>query len=292
MNPQKLKTFSHLAPGRIPNDYEIASTDLLYSRYHAPEVETPTTAWTTIFLKQSPLQCSNWEKFSDPRATTYAGYTSRQNGKEEFTARLFQSMEGTRLSPRLLKTVGALRFVFHTLQMTAAYVGHLAPSSKLTIVCSLQSADEMRKVQAFSYALALSADSPDIAGAAVKKAWMEDPALQPLRRLMERLLVTYDWGEAFSALNLAVKPHLDLLLAKLQAVCERQGQPHFAQVVNSLLEDSKWHEQWSSHLKQLLIADKPGNAEHLAAWIATWTPLAENAARSVVNDWALEEISK
>jgi len=33
-----------------------------------------------------------------------------------------------------------------------------------------------------------------------KSLWENDPLWQPLRQFVERLLVTYDWGEAFVAL--------------------------------------------------------------------------------------------
>ena len=38
--------------------------------------------------------------------------------------------------------------------------------------------------------------------------WEHDPLWQPLRKVIELLLVVYDWGESFVALNLVLKPIL------------------------------------------------------------------------------------
>ena len=38
-----------------------------------------------------------------------------------------------------------------------------------------------------------------------RQRWEEDGAWQPLREAVENMLIAYDWGEAFVALNLAVK---------------------------------------------------------------------------------------
>jgi Methane/Phenol/Toluene Hydroxylase len=41
---------------------------------------------------------------------------------------------------------GPLRFPGHGLQMLAAYIGKMAPSSRITMAASFQAADEMRSV--------------------------------------------------------------------------------------------------------------------------------------------------
>jgi toluene monooxygenase system protein E len=47
-----------------------------------------------------------------------------------------------------------------------------------------------------------------------KSRWQHEPRWQPLRQFVEQLLVTYDWGEAFVALNLVLKPLIDDLFLK------------------------------------------------------------------------------
>jgi len=290
-----LKTYSHLDSARkIPSDYEVASTDLLYYLRRGFEVETPVMDWYKTYQQKSPLKCSDWERFSDPRATTYSSYVTLQNQKEIFTSQLFDTVGAggkESLPPHwkgeVLHTAGCLRFLFHGLQMVAAYVGQMAPSSKITIVCAFQAADELRRVNHFSYKLAMAGGLQ--AQDEVKRIWMADPAWQPLRRLVEELLVVYDWGEAFAALNLAVKPKIDVLLEKFRAFAKANDRHSFAEIIGSQLEDSKWHMTWSQALKEVLIKDNRENETILARWVQNWEEKAAGAVNDVVNGWTLKE---
>ena len=74
----------------------------------------------------------------------------------------------------------------------------------------------------------------------------EDPRWQPLRQYVERLLVTYDWGEAFVALNLVLKPMIDdLFLKRTSDLALGQDDHLLGQILYSLGEDSDWHRRWS-----------------------------------------------
>jgi len=43
------------------------------------------------------------------------------------------------------------------------------------------------------------------------KAWQNDPIWQPLREVIETLLVTWDWGEALVALQFVLNAAFDKL---------------------------------------------------------------------------------
>jgi toluene monooxygenase system protein E len=165
----------------------------------------------------------------------------------------------------------------------AAYVGSMAPCSKVTIACAFQAADEMRRVNNFSYRLAMLTG---LQGAdAAKAAWTTDPVWQPMRKLIEELLTTYDWGEAFAALNLAVKPQVDGLLQNFALRIQACGHHKFAEIILSLLEDSVWHREWSSALSEMLIRDKKENESMLRQWTGIWEPKASAATSAVVASW-------
>ncbi len=291
MNFPPLKTYSHLEPlKKIPSDYEIASSDLLYYLRRGLEVETPVAGWYKIYQESSPLTCSDWNRFSDPRATTYAGYTSLQNKKEVFVEKLFESMADSNESSSALawrnevaRASGCFRFLFHGLQMVAAYAGHMAPSSKIAIAFSFQAADEMRRVHHFSYQLALLEGAQ--AAESAKNIWMSDPAWQPLRKLLEELLVAYDWGEAYAALNLAVKPKIDILLEGFMSCATLNGRYKLAEIVGSMLEDSVWHRQWSNALSKMLIQDAPESEIVLNKWTHDWETRAANAVKPILQQW-------
>ena len=92
--------------------------------------------------------------------------------------------------------------------------------------------------------------------------------------MIERALVTYDWGEAFVALNLVIKPHLDHLinLELAGALAAANGDPILRGVHFSLDEDARWHREWAEALVQVAISDTTANAEVIEGWIDRWRP--------------------
>src|SRR5579859_6128874 len=84
--PPGRKTYTRLAAGRrVPPEYELVSTDLHYNHPMRFELTAgnPVVAWYYRYREGSPLQARNWEQFSDPRRTTYRGYTQLQDGRED-----------------------------------------------------------------------------------------------------------------------------------------------------------------------------------------------------------------
>jgi toluene monooxygenase system protein E len=112
--------------------------------------------------------------------------------------------------------------------------------------------------------------------------WQTDPSWQPLRRTIETLLATYDWGEALVALNVCVKPILDhLFMGQLATLAERQGDYVDAQLLRSFADDCAWQRAWTSRLLQLVTSRDSGSRVAVAAWIARWRPLVELAVVEV-----------
>ena len=73
----RLKTYSHLERDRrLPKEYELVTSRLLYYPSRGFEVSTPLEAWYENYQRGSLLVGTDWERFSDPRETTYAKYTA------------------------------------------------------------------------------------------------------------------------------------------------------------------------------------------------------------------------
>jgi toluene monooxygenase system protein E len=290
----RLKTYSHLSDARkIPSEYEIVTSRLLYYPEKGFEVLTPVTEWYQKYQKDALLSCKDWNHFEDPRATTYTDYTSLQKIQETFVDRLLVSFEEANYIKRLpLEWViaislqlGVLRYPYHALQMCAAYLGQLAPASRLTITFLFQASDEMRKIQRFSYLLAvLQKHNPQVAELA-KAAWQHEAKWQPLRRLIENLLVTYSWSEALVALNLCVKPAMDELFLRATSENARtQGDYVLAEILLSLQEDSVWQQRWTRSLLELLSVDLPENS----IWIHQQCERWNDSCRVALSDLAVE----
>ncbi len=286
-----LRTYWHLAHlGHKPSPYEIASSELLYHARRGFEIRTPVSAWIERHQLRGELRCRDWERFRDPRATTYARYVALQRDKEVFVDKLFAAAEldggaaatHSDWQRTVEQLLAPLRYPLHGLQMVAAYVGALAPSGKIAIAAAFQAADEVRRIQRLTQHLWLRGARGRL-GAEAKASWVDAPHWQPLRELIERLLVTYEWGEALVVLDGLVKPCLDVLfmrdLAELARACHDDG---LHKLLHSLHEDCLWHAQWSGALLSLLASESQANRRLLEVWFLRWRPRVSAALQALL----------
>lgn len=177
------------------------------------------------------------------------------------------------------------RFVHHVLQITSLYVGQLAPTAYITNAAFFQAGDELRALQWIAYrakSLSLNHGGQLANSEATRRIWELDEAWQPAREALERLLLAYDWGEAFTALNVVVKPTLDAVfkeaLAGLAAV---HGDGLTAALLQESQVDTNRSQAWTADLVRYSVAADPANRELLAQWRADWQPLADRAVRGL-----------
>ncbi len=292
------KTYWHLLQQRrMPSEYEIVNSKLLCytgegftgKRF---ELDVPLKDWYRRYQEGSPLVCSSWEKFRDPRETTYTKYTGMQREKEIFVDGILEEIELTgydaHLHPAWLHTlarvVAPFRYPGHGFQMIASYFGQMAPSGRITIAAALQSGDEMRRIQRIAYRIRqLQRIYPGFASDS-KTLWQTDSMWQPLRQVIEKLLIAYDWAESFVGLNLVLKPLVDELFMKhVSDLALREDDYLLGQVFYSLNEDCLWHRQWSEALIRMAIEDNARNQETIQGWINQWYPLASHAVQSLAS---------
>jgi toluene monooxygenase system protein E len=283
------RTYWHLSElGRKPSDYDIASTRLLYYLGRGFETAVPLAAWYRAHQQGSALTCDDWERFRDPRETTYARYVEMQRTREAFVDGVLEAASDSghdrRLSPAWLAELAALlsplRYPVHGLQMISAYVAHMAPGGRIAIASLLQAADEARRVERLAYRMRQLQHVDPAFGGDGRQRWERAAMWQPMRELVERLLVTYDWGEAFVALACVVKPRFDALFTTHAIdLARRAGDDVLANLVFSLGEDCRWHREWTRALVAVALA--AGNRAVIAGWVAQWTPLAVRAIASL-----------
>ncbi|MET0144287.1 MAG: hypothetical protein ABW328_05815 [Ilumatobacteraceae bacterium] len=289
--PPSRKTYSRLVAGRrMPSEYDFVSSDLHYNHPHRFELPAanPVVAWYYRYREGSRLQAGNWEVFADPRRTTYRAYNELQDRKEDVIDGLLREIDDTGYDAVLCRDWVAfldrwyapLRFPAHGLQMLGAYIAQLAPASKITNCAAFQSADSMRRLQRIAHrTVQLSAHRPEVEPSSHRQTWEDAAEFQPLRELIERALVTYDWGESFVVTNTVIKPYIDRFFNEEIAgtLAAANGDPILQSIHFSLDEDARWHREWTAALVRMAIADTPANADIIAEWIDHWRPLALRA---------------
>jgi toluene monooxygenase system protein E len=298
------KTWSIWTERRVPSEYEVVTHKLHYHFRRAPapfelDPAVPLAAWYLKYREGSPFNVEDWEGFRDPDRLTYRAYILLQKDRETYLDALIDEFEArdhyAKLSPSWVALLEKLyipsRFSGHVLQIVAFYVAQMAPSSYITNTAYFQGADEMRRVQSSAYvAKALSLDHGEHLADSLltRKIWEDDPAWQPLREALERLLVAYDWGEAFTALNLVIKPSYDALFCNECAQLARtNGDELLALMGDEFAQDAARSRRWTSALVRYALERKPGLEGLLREWIHKWTPLAHAGVEGLANLFAL-----
>lgn len=294
----KPKTWSLLGDvRRKPTPYEVVTSKFHTHFRRDPQpfehAGMPLNGWYLQYREGSPFQVEDWEQFRDPYKLTYRDYVAVQDEREVFVDKLIDQHErgesARGLTPEWVATLERLlvplRFPLHILQMTGLYVGQMAPSSFITNCANFQAADEMRRIQRVAYwtKVLANAHGDRLASTdAARTSWEHDPLWQPAREALERLLIAYDWGESFAALNLVIKPLLDTVFnVHLAALAGENGDEFLRMLFTEFGEDSTRSQTWSAALVQYCIERDPQLADVLVGWIGQWQPLMLEAVSSL-----------
>lgn len=278
------KTYTPLlSKQKVPNDYEIATTDLLYYvKKGGFEVDVPLGDWYRRHQKESQLFCADFDRFQDPRETTYSKYVDIQSKQEAFVTSVLSSATAVEAASSDFERVATpLRYAWHGFQMISAYVGQMAPGGRITVVSALQAADETRRIQRVAYRMAHARENNPAFGDKSRDDWQKGEHWQPFRALVERMLVAYDWGEAFVALNLCAKPLLDdFFMVEWARATASRGDFRLGQVFQSLQGDCEWQRSWAGALTRMLIEEDARNKASIQKWVSIWLPQAKEALRA------------
>ncbi len=300
-----LKTWSYLAKQRRrPSEYEIVSVKLHYSTDNpkAPwelDPDLHMNRWYRQYRNDSPLKHPDWDAFRDPDELVYRTYNILQDGQETYVRSLFDQFADREhdlaLEEAWLKVLARLyapaRYVFHTLQMASAYLMQMAPASTISNCATFQTADSLRWVQHTAYRTReLANNRPGFGfGENERRIWEDDPAWQGFRELMEKVLVAWDWGESFVALNLVAKPAVEeAVLVQLGKAARHEGDTLLGLLTQAQMRDAERHRRWTGALTRMALEEE-GNRQVIEEWIAKWQPLADKAIAAYCSALAADD---
>jgi toluene monooxygenase system protein E len=289
-----LKTWSHLAENRRrPSEYEIVSTKTLFTTGNPDaalelSTELPMNKWIKRYRTDSRLQHPDWDAFRDPDGVVYRTYCTQRDKDEDYVdglVRQFSDMgHDATLSAewraQLAEQYTPLRYLLHTTQMASAYLVTMAQASTVANCFAFQMGDQFRWMSRVAYRTAeLRKTWPEAGFAHAERGhWENTAAWQGFRELMERLLATYDYGEAMIALNRVALPAIDDALRELGQQSAARGDTLTQFLVEAQLTDSARRERWTEALVTFLESE-PENKAYLHEVIAHWSPLADKAVQ-------------
>ena len=265
---------------RPPSEYEELTVGLHFGEEAL--VHTRVGTWT---LDNTKLSGVPWEDFRDPAQLHYRSWIALQDKAErELGATLdlatsagFVEVLDPAWREPLATLVGGLAFAEWGVAMAMQYVERFCLSSAVGQAAQLQVCDELRHAQrALEWSDALSPTAGDEDPA--RAAWMDHPALQPLRKVIEEDLTLTDWGEVVVAVNVC----LEGLLQPFQRELYQTGGRAERDLATAMFGKHCWvdeerHLNWTDAFVRLVTEAEPANRGVIAGWIETHSPAAHEA---------------
>lgn len=294
---RRRRTFSAFGEvRRMPSEYEIvthAQNWTVRPDRNAPFEQNPSSApnlWFVTYRDDSPFRAEDWDAFRAPDKLTYRGYVTLQAESEQKVQGVLERYGAVGADAALpaawVQALAQLytpsRYPIHGFQQVEAYIGYMAPTSYVNSSCSLSTADLLRRVTTLAYRtreLQTARPESSIGTTQERSLWETHAMWQPLRKTVETLLATYDWGEAFVAHNLVLMPTIeDVLCRQLAEIARDNGDDETWLLEGLLAADRTRRNVWSRALLEMVLAQQPATAAVVKRWVGRWAARADEAA--------------
>lgn len=248
----------------------------------------------------SAIRTTTWRDYRDPAAMWQRTFVAATNQDQQALARTLPVLtrpggsgaSGPWRDEVLGKIYAAWPFVEYGLFRALAYGVRQAMADTVQFTIVFQAADRMRLLQDIVFHLDhLSSVDDAFSDAGAREAWMTDPALVPIRELVEHIVASEDWVEALVVISLLFEPLLGHL-AKTELFSHRAahaGDGATPAVLAGAVRDSDRHRTGAAALVRLVCADPNTGADNskvLNGWIEDWGPRCETAAIAFLGAFA------
>ncbi|NNL84224.1 MAG: phenol hydroxylase, partial [Myxococcales bacterium] len=241
-------TFDHLrdrlGEGKVPTRYQEAVFDLQTTlNFHYRPTWDPASKLYDPDLTAIALE--DWDQLLDPRQYYYATYVMARGRQQDSQDKNFSMVEKknllSALAPasreRLRSLAVPLRHAEWGANQLNAYIAGYGSGAAMTSAATYQMFDRLGNAQYLSR-LGLLLGNGDPAGLDVAKSdWLEADLWQPLRRLVEDLLVERDWFEIHLVQNFLLDGMLQPLIFEFFSdVLAAEGGAAFAMLTEFTVE--------------------------------------------------------
>jgi Methane/Phenol/Toluene Hydroxylase len=267
---------------RPPSEYEELTVGLHFGE--EPLVSTRVGTWS---LDNTRLANVPWEDFRDPAQLHYRSWVALQDRAErELGATLDLAQQAGFVDEfdgnwrrEMATLAGGLAFAEWGVAMAMQYVERFCLSSAVGQAAQLQVCDELRHAQrALEWSDALNATAGDAAEDPARAAWMEHPALQPLRKAVELALTIEDWGEVIVAVNVCLEGLLQPFQRELYLNTSRaQRDMGTGMLGQHCWVDEERHLGWTEAFLRMVTEAEPASQAILQRWYDTHAPAAQAA---------------
>jgi phenol hydroxylase P1 protein len=248
--------------------------------------------------RYSALRLADPYAYADPRQFFYTPYVTNRAALHDEFGKTLAYLEERELLGRmpdawraiLASVVVPLRHYESGAQLVSVTGARFAYGTSLEQCCTFAAFDRIGNAQMLSRAgIALGAGTADVLTTA-KQEWLDGEHLQPLRRLVEEIMIVDDWAEGLLAIDIIDSLVYPLLYSGLDDRALSGGAGAYSLFAQYL---SRWFTDQRRWLDALVTAwnEDPENGEsnrsHLARINSAWGPRARQAAdalSSVIDD--------
>jgi phenol hydroxylase P1 protein len=292
------KTFTHLVTrygDRPASRYEEGSIDIqAKENFHYRPLWDPTHE---IYDETySAFRLTDAYSFTDPRQFYYAPYVTSRASMADAVASTLDYLDSRDLLGRLPaawssvlgELVVPLRHYESGAQMVSCDIARFGFGTTITQCAAYAAFDRIGNAQALSrVGIALGGGTAELLGDA-KTRWVEDAALQGVRRYIEELFLEKDWGKALVRLDVMDRLVYGLFFAHLDDAAIEGGAGSYSLIAQHqshwFKDQRKWvdalYKAWATDAetgaanKELLAAT---TAEALTAALDAMAPVAARA---------------
>lgn len=260
--------------------YDIQPT----TNFHYPPSWDPSRKLYDTARTQIVMQ--DWYSFTDPRQFYYTSYVAARAKQQEIMESNFELVEKRDLLQGLKPELAAqirqvlipLRHYEYGANMNNQDICHRGYGTTITSLASFNGFDRIGMAQYVSRIALLLDGNEDSSLTAAKQAWLNDPAWQGLRHVMEDSFVLDDWFEILLVQDVLMDGLLyPLIYERFISQVAAQGGTTFLMLTQFMNEWSEENTRWTNQLLKVTASESAENAALLVQWTQAWLARIEAA---------------
>jgi len=283
------QTFNHIADrlgaDKAASRYIEATMDVQSSaNFHYRPTWDP--AHEEFDASRTQIVMQDWYALKDPRQLYYGTYTQARARMQETAEADFDFVESRGLADRYddaarqtaLNFYVPLRHVAWGANMNGAFICAYGHGTAITQPCLYAGMDQLGIAQYLSKLGLLLGTQGDLEAA--KQAWLEAPAWQGLRRLVEDTWVLKDWFELYVAQHVVLDGLLfGLAYKEVDTALSDKAGPTVSMLTRFQAEWFEDAKKWVDAVIKVTAAESAENQALLSRWYAGWRTSVVEALR-------------
>jgi phenol hydroxylase P1 protein len=286
----KRQTFGHVArrigEGKPATRYQEATLDVQATAnfHYKPLWEPEFWAYDT---RKTAVVMADWYKPLDPRQYYYATYNIARANMNQAVERSFTFADERGLIDKLSAEARSgiehgllpLRHLHWGANMNMTEICQRGYGTAVTAPCIFSAMDHLGMAQIVSrIGLALDGQS-GVSLDMAKETWLNNPAWQGVRKLIEDTFVERDFFELFVAQTLAVNGVVFDLIYKHADAAWREAGVTIAMLTEFMTDWRAEESRWSDSVIKTVAAESAENKALISQWAKLWIDRAVEAAK-------------